>query len=173
MSETDVDAEYPGTAVSRMLAVRARIRGLSAEELSGDWADVRRRLLWAGGLRDLPTALPGRGYTGHSFNDYNHCDLVAMVENATFNENDGRVPGIAFSNQLGPGIRLASLSEVGSGGSWTTCMLGCNRLPPRDVAHIQFRARIAFKLVWVPPDFRSFVLVDDNGDLLNMWKPRS
>lgn len=93
MSEADIDAEYPGTAMSRMLAVQARVRGLSVEELSGDWGDVRRRLLWAGGLKDLPSVLPGRGYTGHSFNDYNHCDLVTMVENATFNENDGRVPG--------------------------------------------------------------------------------
>ena len=27
------------------------------------------------------------------------------------------------------------------------------------------RSRIAFKLVWAPPDFNSFVLVDDGGDL--------
>ena len=33
----------------------------------------------------------------------------------------------------------------------------------QDVAHVQFRARIAFKLVWAPPDFNSFVLVDDGA----------
>ena len=43
---------------------------------SADWADVRRSLLWAGGLRDLPRARPGDGYTGHCFADYNHTDLV-------------------------------------------------------------------------------------------------
>jgi hypothetical protein len=50
--------------------------------------------------------------------------------------------------------------------------MGCNSDPPRDVAHVQFRARIAFKLVWVPnPQFDSFVLVDDDGALLAKGKP--
>jgi hypothetical protein len=48
----------------------------------------------------------------------------------------------------GEGIRIASLPELGPGGSWTTCMLGCHHDPPRDVAHVQFRSRVAFKLVW-------------------------
>ena len=39
------------------------------------------------------------------------------------------------------------------------------RLDPiaQDVAHVQFRSRIAFKMVWCPPSFSSFVLVDDDG----------
>merc|ERR1712146_243431 len=61
------------------------------------------------------------------------------------------------------GIRAASLPELGAGGTWCTCAIGCNQSPPRDVAHVQFRSRIAFKLVWVPPAFNSFVLVDDAG----------
>ena len=45
--------------------------------------------------------------------------------------------------------------------------MGCNKVPPGDVAHIQFRSRIAFKLVWVPNErYDTFVLVDDDGDLL-------
>jgi hypothetical protein len=41
-----------------------------------------------------------------------------------------------------------------------------------DVAHVQFRARIAFKLVWSPvDDFASFVLVDDAGTLLASGTP--
>ena len=35
-------------------------------------------ILWAGGLKDIRNAPPGYGYTGHSFNDYNHCDLTTM-----------------------------------------------------------------------------------------------
>ena len=35
----------------------------------------------------------------------------------------------------------------------------------------QFRSRIAFKLVWVPPAFTSFVLADDSGSLLNSGMP--
>jgi hypothetical protein len=36
----------------------------------------------------------------------------------------------------------------------------------------QFRSRVAFKLVWSPvDDFRSFVLVDDDGELLNWGTP--
>ena len=34
---------------------------------------------------------------------------------------------------------------------------------PNQVAHVQFRSRIAFKLVWVPPALETFVLVDDAG----------
>ena len=51
---------YPGTAVERMMNVRSRVATLSQEDLSGDWVFVRRKLLWAGGLRDLPDAIPGQ-----------------------------------------------------------------------------------------------------------------
>ena len=71
---------YPGTAVVRMRNIVSRARNLTVEELSDDWEVVRRKILWAGGLRDLPTARPGEGYTGHSFNDFNHCDLTAMLD---------------------------------------------------------------------------------------------
>jgi hypothetical protein len=41
------------------------------------------------------------------------------------------------------------------------------------VAHVQFRARIAFKLVWSPvDDFASFALVDDAGGLLAVGTPQ-
>lgn len=76
-----MDDQYPGTAVQRMLNIRERVRQLSLDstKLNGDWENVRRNILWAGGLKDLPDATPGAGYTGHSFNDFNHCDLTAMV----------------------------------------------------------------------------------------------
>jgi hypothetical protein len=128
---------------------------------------VRRRILWAGGLRDLPDSIPGQGYTGHSFNDFNHVDLTCMAEQVSDNENDGSVKGIAIGNRLGSGIKVASLPELGPGGSWSTCAIGCNKDPPQDVAHIQFRSRIAFKLVWVPNEnFDAFVVVDDDGEEL-------
>ena len=50
-------------------------------------------------------------------------------------------------------------------------MMGCHNNPPTDVAHIQFHSRIAFKLVWCPPNYKSFVLIDDNGELLNVGQP--
>ena len=129
-------------------------------------------MLWAGGLRDLRTAAPGKGYTGHSFSDYNHCDLTTMREDCSNRTNDGRIRGIALGNQLGPGVRIASLPELGPGGSWSTCLINCNTEPPSDVAHVQFRSRIAFKLVWSPADeFRSFVLVDDAGELMATGTP--
>ena len=53
-------------------------------------------------------------------------------------------------------------------------MIGCAEQPPRDVAHVQFRSRVAFKLVWSPAeDFRSFVIVDDAGALLAAGRPAS
>jgi len=166
------DKDYPGTAVERLRAVRARVAEFTKEDLNGPWDDVRRKLLWAGGLRDLPDAIPGQGYTGHAFNDYNHVDLTCMAEKVSDNQNDGSVQQIAVGNLLGPGIRLASLPELGPGGSWSTCSNGSNQDPPQDVAHIQFRSRIAFKLVWVPnPNFDAFVLVDDDGNELARGRP--
>ena len=162
--------------MERMVNVRNRVKTLAEDPaaLNGRWEDIRRKLLWAGGLRDLPDARPGQGYTGHSFNDFNHVDLTCMSDGSSDNENDGSVKGIALGNRLGNGIRIASLPELGPGGSWSTCALGCNKEPPQDVAHIQFQSRIAFKLVWVPTDnFDTFVLVDDEGHLLAKGTPSS
>jgi len=166
-----VDPEYPGTAVERMENIRSAVRSLSQSDLNADWDDVRIRILGAGGLKDLRSARPGEGYTGHSFNDYNHVDLCAMNIEEQHNDNLGKVRGIAHHNRLGKGITNARLEEFGPGGSWSTCQMGCNSDPPRDVAHLQFKSRIAFKLVWVPPKFESFVLIDDSGDLLNSGTP--
>ena len=169
-----IDSEYPGTAVERMLNARQRVGELTADQLNAPWEDVRKKILWAGGLKDLQSAVPGEGYTGHSFNDFNHVDLTCMIDNVSDNENDGQVKGIAIGNRLGNGIRVASIPELGPGGSWSTCAMGCNKDPPRDVAHLQFQARIAFKLVWVPNEnFDTFVLVDDDGNLLPTGKPES
>ncbi|XP_057373242.1 uncharacterized protein LOC130694088 [Daphnia carinata] len=166
-----IDSLYPGTAVTRLQNVHKRVKSLTPEQLSQDWQNVRRSILWAGGLKDLSNVRPGKGYTGHSFNDFNHCDLTTMRGDEADNNNEGKVAGIAYNNRLGEGIRIASIEELGPGGSWSTCMIGCNKEPPQDVAHIQFKSRIAFKLVWTPPTFNTFVLVDDSGSLLNWGTP--
>ena len=82
-----VDPTYPGTAVARMLASRERVRSLKPDELSGDWDSVRKRLLWAAGLKDLTNVAPGAGYTGHAFNDANHCDATTMLGDVSHNLN--------------------------------------------------------------------------------------
>ena len=166
------DKEYPGTAVERLNNVRARVATLTEHDLSGEWEDVRRKILWAGGLKDLPNAEPGQGYTGHSFNDFNHVDLTTMTDGTSDNKNNGEVKQIEIGNFLGDGIRKASIPDLGSGGSWSTCAIGCNLNPPKDVAHIQFQSRIAFKLVWVPnAKFDKFVLIDDDGKELARGSP--
>ena len=89
-----------------------------------------------------------------------------MALDVSDNENRGKVEGIAFGNRLGPGIRVASDPDLGPGGTWCTCAQGGKNEPPADVAHLQFRSKIAWKLVWVPGpanDFARFVLVDDEG----------
>lgn len=175
MNQDEIDKEYPGTAVSRMMKIRQNVFEMDATQLSADWDSITRlSILKAGGLKDLRGAIPGQGYTGHSFNDYNHCDLTAMKLNVKDNDNnDGKVAGISLNNRLGQGIMIASIGEpdIPDGGSWSTCIIGCNTNPPQDVAHIQFQSRIAFKLVWVPPSYNSFVLVDDDGNLLNHGTP--
>lgn len=114
-----MDSEYPGTAVARMLAARERARSLSPVDLNGEWPVVRRRILWAAGLRDLTAVPPGAGYTGHSFNDDNHCDATCMLDDVSHNLNDGpeRVTAIAVGNKLGPGIIAASDPHLGPGGA--------------------------------------------------------
>mmetsp|Transcript_18577 Transcript_18577/g.35905 ORF Transcript_18577/g.35905 Transcript_18577/m.35905 type:complete len:200 (+) Transcript_18577:46-645(+) len=166
------DPEYPGTALERLKAARERASSLSKSQLSEDWEQVRRHLLWAAGLKDNSRTAPGNGYTGHCFNDYIHCDATTMLGEVSHNENGGQVKGIQRGNQLGPGITQASLPELGPGGSWCTCMNGCHTEPPSDVAHVQFRSRIAWKMVWCAvTEYKSFVLVDDEGALLASGTP--
>ena len=116
-----------------MRASRERAVSLSSAETNGGWEAVRSRVLWAAGLRDIKDAAPGSGYTGHAFNDANHCDATTMLGEVAHGTNDGSVKGIAVGNQLGPGIEVASLPELGPGGSWSTCTNGCHLEPPQDV----------------------------------------
>lgn len=160
----EVDPEYPATAVARMRACRDRARALSQGDLSGSWSSVRKRLLAAAGLKDLTDVRPGHGNTSHAFNDYNHCDATAL-------RTEAYAPG-GPGEPLGPGIAAASLPELGEGGSWSTCTNGCHVEPPQDIAHAQLRSRIAWKLVWCPPAFTRFVLVDDAGALLATGSPQ-
>ena len=170
------DREYAGTAVERTTNGRARAASLSESDLSKDWeSEVRPTLLWAAGLLDLRDVAPGKGNTGHCFNDFNHVDATTMSMDDADNENEGRVAGMHRTNALGEGIRAASDPTLGPGGSWCTCILGSNLEPPRDVAHVQFRSKIAWKLVWVPGaarDYSRFVLVDDAGEELATGVPR-
>ena len=138
--DPNVDAEYPGTAVRRRNGIIERVKSLTEEDLSKDWREVRRKILWAGGLKDLEYAKPGYGYTGHSFNDWNHCDLTAMNDEKADNENDGSVQGIAIGNHLGTGIRIASeqSDDLGPGGSWSTCMMGCSKIRLRMLLTFNF-----------------------------------
>ena len=115
-----------------MRAARERAQSLAPAETSGEWETVRGRILWAAGLRDIRDAPPGRGYTGHAFNDANHCDATTMLGDVSHSTNDGSVKGIAKGNLLGPGIEIASLPELGQGGSWSTCTNGCHVEPPQD-----------------------------------------
>jgi hypothetical protein len=96
-----------------------------------------------------------------------------LAEVAVNTNSDGKVKGISTQNRLHDGILIASLPELGVGGSWSTCQLGCNVEPPSDVAHIQFQSRIAFKIVWIPPAFGAFVVVDDAGVGLNVGRPNA
>merc|ERR1719163_454196 len=97
--------------------------------------------------------------------------MLGEVSHNLNEAGDNRISGIAIGNRLGPGIEIASLPELGQGGSWSTCTNGCHLDPPQDVAHVQFRSRIAFKLVWCPPTYESLVLVDDAGKLLASGRP--
>ena len=119
---TLIDTLYPGTAVTRMLASRARVKSLTADDLSSDWESVTRpKIVWAAGLKDLRFSNPGEGYTGHSFNDWNHVDATCMLYNfASMTNSNGEVVGISRSNNLHQGILVGSDPSLGEGGSWST-----------------------------------------------------
>ena len=157
-----IDTKYPGTACERLANVVAKVKNLTVDDLNDHkWSTIRSKLLAVGGLKEGMS-------TSHSFNDWNHCDLTTMLGSVQSNSNsDGKVAGISRKNKLGSHIKEASLSELGEGGSWSTCILGCNQNPPQDVAHVQFQSRVAFKLVWCPPNYNIFVLLDDEGKILN------
>ncbi|XP_075255204.1 uncharacterized protein LOC142347924 [Convolutriloba macropyga] len=161
-----IDNAYPGTACGRLLEVTNRVLNLGENALVGkSWQDIRSILLWCGGLKEIAS-------TGHAFMDDNHCDLTTMLGNVQKNSNEsGEIPQISKQNFLGDHIKRSSVADLGEGGSWSTCTNGCNQIPPHDVAHVQFKSRIAFKLVWCPPKFEKFVLVDDEGKLLKVGKP--
>ena len=161
-----IDTKYAGTAGNRLLQVIERLRSLPEDALTNkSWRDIRSTLLWCGGLKEDRS-------TSHAFNDDNHCDLTTMMGDVQANSNaDGQITGISTRNFLGSHIEAASLPDLGEGGSWSTCTNGCHRIPPHDVAHVQFNSRVAFKLVWCPPEFDKFVLVDDEGNLLKVGTP--
>ncbi len=50
---TKVDIMYPGTALTRLSNVQKRVKSLSTGDLSQSWEVVRKKLLWAAGLKDL------------------------------------------------------------------------------------------------------------------------
>eukprot|EP01034_Spumella_vulgaris_P023025 gene23025-29213_t len=129
-----------------MLAIRDRVTSLTDHQLSGNWNSVRSHLLWASGLKDFKGQQSGVGNTENAFNDFNHCDVVAVKED--FVSVDGSVASgmVHMPTTTSSNISAASLRDLGSGGSWATCMVGCNEQPSSDTAHGAFKARIAFKL---------------------------
>jgi hypothetical protein len=168
-----LDDKYPGTATHRLTVILTKVRAIPQATLDGPWERARVALLGAGGLRADQS-------TSHAFNDANHCDLTPMVSIVQESHNaGGEVAGISRNNQLGPYIQAASIVNgdfaappgTDAGGSWSTCMIGANQNPPHDVAHVQFKSRVAFKLVWCPPAFEKFVLVDDEGNWLRTGTP--
>ena len=141
----------------------ACVKSMADSDLTDkSWTEIRSKILSCGGLKEGPS-------TSHSFNDANHCDLTTMLSSVQSNSNaDGKVIGISTQNALGALIVAESDPSKGEGGSWSTCIIGNNNKEgPQDVAHIQFKSRIAFKLVWcADDDYRKFLLVDDVGNIL-------
>ena len=96
---TDIDPIYPGTAVERLQNVHRRVAELAQTVppvLNGPWESVRQKLLWAGGLRDLPNARPGQVCVPHVPVRIPSCFLTRTIHILTsFRGSKPRViPGI-------------------------------------------------------------------------------
>ena len=142
------DREYAGTAVER--TTNGRARGEPERERSLQGLGIRGATDRFYGRRAFgpERRRPGKGKHRHCFNDFNHVDATTMSMDDADNENEGRVAGMHRTNALGEGIRGASDRALGQ--FVVRDILGSNLEPPRDVAHVQFRSKIAWKLVWVP-----------------------
>ena len=155
--------KYLGTSEKRLKTIHNNISLLTINDLNGRWNYIREKLLFAGGLKN-------EYRTSHIFNDYNHCDLTPIKKDFFENENKGKVENINKKNYLGNVINECSINNnhnfTDNDGSWGTCMIGCGKNPPQDVAHIQFQSKIAFKLIWLPPEYDKFALVDDDGKII-------
>lgn len=101
-----------------------------------------------------------------------------MAGDVAFNTNEGQVPGIARGNQLGHGIRVASVvpgsdtPAPDAEGSWCTCQLGASTR--QDVCHKQFHAQVGFKAVWCPgahEQHEVLAVVGDDHALLAWGRP--
>eukprot|EP00927_Polykrikos_kofoidii_P074426 TRINITY_DN70421_c0_g1_i1.p1 TRINITY_DN70421_c0_g1~~TRINITY_DN70421_c0_g1_i1.p1 ORF type:complete len:265 (+),score=24.38 TRINITY_DN70421_c0_g1_i1:44-796(+) len=159
-----IDSRYPGTAVGRLNSVLQRVKDLDC--LNGPWPKVRSMLLHAGGIRENHS-------TRDAFNDDRHWDLTTMLRNIPQIVNDGAcAKDVPLCNVIGPHIVTASVDSIGIGYSWCTCLMGCHHEPPDDMAHTEFSSRVTFKLVWVPPMYDRFVLVDDEGGEIRRGSPQ-
>ena len=80
LDATNVE-KYSGTALARMITCRQRASSLSFSEVTDQWSIVRKRLLWAAGLKDI-SFQDGytHGVTTHGFNDWNHVDVTCMKQ---------------------------------------------------------------------------------------------
>jgi len=146
-----------GTAVARSQEAMARAR---AVDLNRSWKLVRDDIVRACGLRVQQS-------TTHCFNDWNHVDCCTMESASTHRTNqESRVAGMHAVNFLGTHIVDASVTDLGSGGSWCTCHISS----PEDVCHRQFGSRTAFKLVWCSGSGVA-ALLDDYGNVLSSGKP--
>ncbi len=96
-----VDPLYPGTAVGRMMAARERARSLLPRHLNENWElVVRKKILWAAGIKDDTSSIDGLGYTGYAFNDWNHVDATCMLGIELDNENKGNYNDYSISYNL-------------------------------------------------------------------------
>ena len=90
---TDVDPNYPGTAVERLQNVHRRVAELVQTVppvLNGPWESVRQQILWAGGLRDLPNASPGQVRFLPNFNT-NFVSFSRLIYSNLFRRSNPRV----------------------------------------------------------------------------------
>lgn len=164
-SARQIGSSLPGTATERLNAARDRARSLDGK-LIGDFAGIRKQLLWAAGLADISE---GEGRTSHCFSDWNHVAATTMQQAEIHNKHNGSVKGMAVGNYLGSSILAASLHEgkgFEQGNSWCTCAKGA----PEDIAHVQFKSEVAFYLVWLKGGDQ-FALVTEQGEHLACGHP--
>lgn len=153
---------YPNTDTTTLMAITKKIRNWTSVDVQGSWREVRNKLMDISGLST------SCGHTSHCFNDWNHVDLLCVDESKYHLTNqESQVLGIDHVNSLEDVIRHCTSQGQRV---WTTCMMGCSREEePQDVAHQQFKCKIAFKLVWLPgleEKYDRFCLLDEEGDVL-------
>ncbi|CAK0838884.1 unnamed protein product [Prorocentrum cordatum] len=171
-------AKCSGHGQEQTEGVRARARALTRaermlqlEQPVGAHAGMtspkkQRRVRAVAWVSLMPGGLKEDYSTSHAFNDDNHCDLTTMAVQEGIGDQK-----LVLCLRGSPAAAEEAMSEDPADRQLGGTEREGPALDMNRAERQKHQGRIAFKLVWAPPDFSQFVLVDDEGRELRRGRP--